>query len=54
MSDVIIYLGHGATLLLGDGPALLGHGVYVLGLPHCALLSPAAGGGHRGRGGDRH
>ena len=32
---------------LGDGPALLGHGVHVLSLPHRALLSPAAGGRHR-------
>ena len=48
------HLGDGAALLLGDGSALLGHGVHVLGLPHCALLSPAAGGRHGGRGGDRH
>ena len=48
------HLGDGAALLLGDGPALLGHGVHVLGLPHRALLSPAAGGRHGGRGGDRH
>ena len=48
------YLGHGTALLLGDGPALLGHGVHVLGLPHRVLLSPAAGGRHWGRGGDRH
>ena len=48
------YLSDGAALLLGDGPALLGHGVHVLGLPHRALLSPAAGGRHGGRGGDRH
>ena len=48
------YLGHGTALLLGDGPALLGHGVHILGLPHRVLLSPAAGGRHWGRGGDRH